>query len=217
MYRRIAALAGVAAVALALTACGPDESASGGSDDTATPSSSPSDDGIDKSKFRGAPVPKDDPSDAWEKKLPSEPGSGASMDAQIEYALAKETASYAHQYDKKGKADCPDVKAGKAQKITCSVTYFGQKIDWKVSISAGDIVASYDYKSDQRVMSRDYLENALRYEAKTTDVMCELDDAAAVVDPEKVKPIACHSLKDGEQTTWDLSVGSYGDAEFYEK
>ncbi|MGH8878997.1 MAG: hypothetical protein ACRD0P_16930 [Stackebrandtia sp.] len=217
MNRLLTTTIGIAAVALALTACGAEDPASESKDgptDTATESEGG---GIAEGDFRNAPVPDADPKDAWEKDLPAEPDSSAPLGDQIEFELTSAAAEYAHQYDDKAEVGCPDVKGDKDTDITCEMTYFDQKIEWDVAISGGSMVARYEYESDERVMSREFLENALRFKDKTEDVMCELDKDYTVVNPEKTEPVVCHSLKDGEQTNWELSVGGRGDVTFSQK
>lgn len=213
MNRLLTTTIGLAAVALALTACGAEEppGSNDGPTDTVTESEG---DGIAEGDFRNAPVPEADPKDAWEQDLPTKPGSDKSMGEQIEFELVSAAAEFAHQYDDKAEVECPDVEGGKDKTVTCEMTYFGQKVEWEVSISGGTMVATFEYKSDQSVLSREYLENALRFKAQTEYVMCELDEEFTAVETANIEPITCHSLKDGEQTGWEVSVGSRGATTF---
>lgn len=214
MNRLLTTTFGVAAVALALTACGaedPDGAKDGPTEITSESKSADADAG----DLRNGPVPTADPNDAWEKDLPKEPGREAPVGDKIEFELLEATAKFAHHVDDKAVVECPDVKGDKDEDITCEATFFDQKVEWDVTITGGSMVVNYKYESKQRVLSREYIENALRFKEKTEDVKCELDEEFTVVDPENIDPVTCYSLKDGEQTTWELSVSGYGSASFY--
>lgn len=218
MKRLLTTTVGIAAVALAMTACGAEDppSSDGGGTDTVTESKDSGGDVAD-GDFRNAPVPTTDPDDAWEQDLPEEPSRDASLGEQIEYELTSAAAEFSHHYDADASVECPDVKGDKDEDVTCDMTYFGQKIAWDVSISGGSMVARYEYQSDQAVLSREYLENALRFKAEAEDVMCELDAEFTAVNPQEIEPITCHSRKDGTQTVWQLRVGGSGSTTFSER
>lgn len=217
MNRLLTATIGMAAVALALTACGAEDPPDSDGGPTETVSESEGGGDVAEGDFRNAPVPGADPRDAWEKDLPAEPDREAALGEKIEYELTSAAAEFAHDYDDKAKVDCPEVKGDKDEDVTCEMTYFDQKITWEVSITGGSVVARYEYTSDQQVLSREYLENALRFKAQSEDVLCELDAEYTVVDPKKIDPITCHSLADGKQTAWQLSVGGTGSTTFSER
>lgn len=217
MNRLLTTTIGIAAIAMALTACGTDDPPDDSKDGPIDATSESEAEGIAEGDFRNAPVPTNDPKDAWEKDLPAEPDREAPLAEKIEFELVSAAAEYTHQYDDKSEVTCPDIKGDKDEDVTCEMTYFGQKVEWKVSISGGSMVARYEYESEQSVQSREFLENALRYKAQTEDVMCELDEEYTVVNPQKTEPVVCHSLKDGEQANWQLSIGARGAVTFSQK
>ncbi|MGH8877646.1 MAG: hypothetical protein ACRD0P_09940 [Stackebrandtia sp.] len=204
------------ALVFTMTACGADSATDDGKDSTAP--TTDSEGGADyDGEFRDGDVPGSDPNDAWEKDndLPEEPGDGAALDKQIEHELLTATFEFTRELDKDAAVECPKPSSDGGD-IDCETTYFGQKFDWKVSVSGGSVVASYEYESDKRVLSRSFVESTLRFEAETEKVACDIEEYQ-LVNPEDVEPAKCYS-QDGDTTTeWELSIGGYGDATFYEK
>lgn len=208
---------GVAAVAVAavfaLGACGGEDNGDAG-DDTDAAENEGGGDAEPEGEFRNGPVPEENPDDAWENdsNLPKEPDSGESIAKQVEYELLTDSAQFAREVDPEGAVEC-DIKDGEEGDRTCTATYFGLEFEYAVSLSGTSFV-SYEYEASQRVVSRTYLEDALRYESDSEDVFCDLDEYE-LIDPEDFA-LECRSLTEGEEVSWEVSLSaSYGNATFY--
>jgi|GEM_PF-6190243 len=199
----------------ALSACGSEGEPNTSADAQAAPPEVEDDAEAPSGEYRNAPIPAADPADSWgEDQLPQKPSNEDGLRMVIEHGVLVETATFAREFDPDGTAQCPEVSGSKDEAITCTVTYLGLDLEWEVEVKGGNYVSSYSAQAPDRVVSRSFVEDALRFDQQTEDVYCDIDEhhLTPATGDEKFN---CGSLTDGEESTWELVLSRYGEASFY--
>lgn len=212
---RTLSVAALAGSLFALSACGSDDAPDVTDDAAAVGDTEEAEAAAPSGEFRNGPIPDADPSDNWgEDELPAEPDRDAPFSEGIEHQVLVWTAEFAHDYDPDASVTCDDTDGSTDETITCTATFFGTELPWQIAISGGSMVASFSPESSERIVSRGFVEDALRYEKDTEDVYCDFEEYV-VVDSEADESFECRSLADGEESVWELSLSGYGEAYFY--
>ncbi|GAA4902106.1 hypothetical protein LX16_0304 [Stackebrandtia albiflava] len=200
-------LASAALAAAVLSGCGGEATPTDSGDapePTATEETQESS-GVD---FRNGPVPESDPKDAWQDDpgLPEEPADTATLSEQVAYELLLDAVEYTKVVDPEAAVECPAFDFGDNGEYTCTVTYFGLSYDYLTTVSGSGIMANYEYEASERVVAREYVEDALRFDENVTDVFCDMEEHV-LTDPEGYT-VECRSLADGEESVWNAEISA---------
>lgn len=213
--------AAAAAALLALSACGgdadDDSSADDANDDAAAEEVDDESDPTVDGDFRNGPVPDSDPVEAWEEawedsdEQPDEPADDEPLSSRIAHALLVDSAEFTKDFDSDGVVECPEFDD--EGDYTCDATYFGHEYQLDVEVTGTGFVASYNYEAHERVVSRDMVEDALRFDTEAEDVFCPIEEYE-LIDPDD-HDVECVSSADGEELVWELSLSMYGAISYY--
>lgn len=202
--------------ALALAACGADESVD--AEDTAAEEAAVEDEEPEDTQEGSAgdgewntgeipdELPRLDDGD-----LPDEePDSEASLSDKIAWEAFNDVADVGVIVDPDAAWECPDIEGEEGEEATCTVTYFGEDFDYEVTMEGGGgFLVNYEATLPEGPIVREAAENAIRYSAETEEVRCDMDEVLRTpLDTDDV--VQCEA-RDGDDTIdYSIGVNGYG-------
>ncbi|MBE2998824.1 hypothetical protein IDM40_08920 [Nocardiopsis sp. HNM0947] len=213
---RLALGLAAAGSALALAACGADESVEpddGAAEEAAVEEEEDADTEADSGGdgWNKAEVPTDPPRLDEEDLPDEEPDSEQELSDQIAWAAFKDVAEMAVVVDEDADWQCPDIEGDEGEQVTCTVTYFGEDYDYEVTMEGGGgFIVNYQAELPEGPLVREAAEDAVRYSAEAEEVRCDMDEVVRTpLDTDDVAQ--CKALDaDGEELDYTVDVTTYG-------
>lgn len=213
---RLALGLAAAGSALALAACGADESVD--AEDTAAEEAAVEDEepedteegSADDGEWNTGEIPDELPR-LDDGDLPDEePDNEAALSDKIAWEAFNDVADVGVIVDPGAAWECPDIEGDEGEEVTCTVTYFGEDFDYEVTMEGGGgFIVNYQAELSEGPIVREAAENAIRYSAETEEVRCDMGEVLRTpLDTDDV--VQCEA-RDGDDTIdYSIGVNGYG-------
>ncbi|WP_017613019.1 hypothetical protein [Nocardiopsis salina] len=211
---RLALGLAAAGSALALAACGTDESAEpddGAAEEAAAEEDEDTDADSGGDGWNTAEVPTDPPR-LDEDELPDEEPDGEDeLSDQIAWEAFTDVAEMAVVVDEDADWQCPDIENDEGEQVTCTVTYFGEDYDYEVTMEGSDgFMINYEAEMPEGPLAREAAEDAVRYSSEAEEVRCDMDEVVRTpLDTDDVARCEARD-DDGETLDYTVDVTVYG-------
>ncbi|WP_017613020.1 hypothetical protein [Nocardiopsis salina] len=199
-HRLPLALAAVG-TALALAACGTDESHD---ENGAASEEEQQEASVDSIDWRNAEIPAEEPGVPGEELRELLPESDDDLAASLGARATEELTRMAGVVDPEAASECPDFQHEEGEEFTCTVTFLGEDFDYDVVLGEiGDFTTQYESGLSEMPVVREHVEDSIRHQAEIEDVHCDMRELERVPQDERDElGIDCHALVDDEAEEW---------------